>query len=243
MNIIKMNNKGFTLLEMTVCFLLLGILLVAAAQVITSSTEAYYLSKGTSYGMQVSQVIATEIRGDIEDAVMMKLVKPNNTETLQYKKLIEYPNNIDNAISKSVYIGTDNHSIFFINGSGEQIGYFFDKTSENGILNRSSIGVYDEYFDLKVDQGAEVLKSYTSKYVGMNYSVKDISFKLFDKELNKPSADIIKDTLPVGDFPVLEVEIIVNSPQYGDYTCNEYIALYSFYGLTKEQIEALIMQN
>ena len=40
----KLNNKGFTLIETTVCFILLGILLVAAAQVIASSTEVYYYS-------------------------------------------------------------------------------------------------------------------------------------------------------------------------------------------------------
>ena len=55
----KMNNKGFTLLEMMICFMLLGLILVAAAQVIASSTEIYYYSKGTSYGIQASQVVAT----------------------------------------------------------------------------------------------------------------------------------------------------------------------------------------
>ena len=69
----NMDNNGFTLLEMVICFALLGILLVAAAQVISSTTQVYYYSKSVTYGIQASQVVATEVRGDLEDAIPLLL--------------------------------------------------------------------------------------------------------------------------------------------------------------------------
>ena len=230
---ISLNNKGFTLLETTICFLLLSILLVAAAQIITSSTEVYYLSKSTSYGLQASQVIATELRGDIEDAVMMPLLNKKNS-----KSNIELPNDISNY---SFYITDDGSTIYFISGTGEQICYSFEKSEANSdeyILNRSTVKVYNDLFNELTPETDGTIKQFTSKYVGMNYRVKGIKLSFYEK--TKPGASVSPIPLQTGDFPVLKLEVTVNSPQYGDYTCTEYIGLYNFYGLSSEQIDALI---
>ena len=63
-----------TLIELTVCFVILSALLVVATQIIHSTTEIYYDTKTNSFGIQASQIIATEIRGEIEDALPKKLL-------------------------------------------------------------------------------------------------------------------------------------------------------------------------
>lgn len=217
----KLNNKGFTLIETTVCFILLSILLVAAAQVITSSTEVYYYSKSISYGVQAAQVIATEIRGDLEDAVIKQLYIGDGTLPTE-------------AIGKCVYISDDKKSICFINGEGEQVMYSlkpdpYSKTSEK-VLYRDAVQVYDEYFD-EIEYGEyKDIIIYTPQYVGMDYKVKDISFTVFDKSANIPTNYNGNEIAGVGDFPVIVMELTVSNPQYGDYNCTEYIPLYNFYG-------------
>lgn len=217
----KLNNKGFTLIETTVCFILLGILLVAAAQVIASSTEVYYYSKSISYGIQASQVVATEIRGDLEEAVI---------------KQLDYV--VDNSIpveasGKCIHIGSDKKSIYFINGNGERVGYSLKPDGSGNdselILFRDALKIYDDYFDEPVTGGYTDTKKYTSQYIGMGYKVKDISFSVFDKSANIPS-DSVGVIAGAGDFPVIVLNLTVTNPQYGDYICTEYIALYNFYG-------------
>jgi len=215
----KIDNKGFTLIETTVCFILLGILLVAAAQVISSSSEVYYYSKSISYGVQAAQVIATEIRGELEDAVIKKL---------DFTADSSIPAEAD---GKCIHISLDKKSIYFINSAGEQVGYSLQLDSSPGatdkVLVRNAVKIYDEYFGDAVAGDAIDVKKYTSQYVGMNYKVKDISFTPFNKAANMPTSG----TQLTGaiDFPVIVMELTVTNPQYGDYTCTEYIALYNFY--------------
>ncbi len=213
----KMNNKGFTLIETTVCFILLSILLVAASQVIASSSEVYFYTKSTGYGVQVAQAIATEIRGDLEDAVIQKVD-------------ITLDNNLPaEASTYCVYTG-DNSYICFINGDGDQVKYALVTDAQGEyVLTRTAMPTYDDYFEKLSSTGHVDTITYTSQYVGMNYKVKSINFKLFDKIANMPASP--GEPLPgAGNYPVIAMELIVSSPQYGDYVCTEYIALYNFYG-------------
>ena len=206
MNPKKLNNKGFTLIEMMVCFVLLGILLVAAAQVIASSTEVYYYSKGTSNGIQASQIVATEIKGDLERAVKKSL----NTSYL--------PNEITN-IGDGYAIDPSGKSICFINMDGEQISYSY----ENGVFKRKEYKVYDSYFEAISTPDSPLVTEYSSKFIGMNYTVKDTLFEEYNPTLTDQSYP-----LPVGKYKIIKLTLTVNSPQYGDYTCVEYIPLYDY---------------
>jgi len=226
---IKEDNKGFTLLEMTVCFALLGILLVAVAQVIASSSEVYYYTKSVSYGVQASQVIATEIRGDLEEAVIMNLSTSSGMDSVPAE-----------ALGKCVYIGSDGKSIYIINGNGEMVGYRLildDSSSEGYILVRESSTVYDEYFEPAVSTGV-AQKKYTSQYVGMNYTVRDIKFTRFTGTVPDSTKQPVK--MPTGDYPVIILELTVYNPQYGEYVCTEFIPLYNFYGMNDTQLSSLI---
>ena len=218
----KFDNNGFTLIETTVCFVLLGILLVAAAQVIASSSEVNYYSKSVNYGAQAAQAISTEIRGDIENAVIKKC-----NRTLDSSIPVE-------ADGKCVYISADKKSISFINNYGEQISYSLKPDSVGGtgdMLVRTAILIYDEYFDLLSNdkKGKLDSKYYSPQYVGMNYSVKNIKFTVFDKTSHIPS-NLSGMFQGAGNYPVIVMELTVSNPQYGDYTCTEYIPLYNYYG-------------
>ena len=203
----RLNDKGFTLIEMMVCFILLGILLVAAAQVIASSTEVYYYSKGTSYGIQASQIVAIEIKGDLEKAVKKNL---NN---------IYLPSDV--VITSDGYvIGPSGKSIYFISIDGEQVCYAF----ENDIFKRKAYKAYDNYFEQEtsIDINPQITE-YNANYIGMNYTVKDILFEEY-----YPMPTDLTYPLPVVNYKIIKLTLTVNSPQYGDYTCVEYIPLYNY---------------
>ena len=157
----RINDKGFTLIEMMVCFVLLGILLVAAAQVIASSTEVYYFSKGTSYGIQASQIVATEIKGDLEKAVNINL----DSNFLPTGATVN---------SDGYYIDSSGKTISFINIDGEQVCYAF----ENDVFKRKVYKVYDNYFEPEISTNNNPkITEFTAAYIGMNYTIKDILFE------------------------------------------------------------------
>ncbi|MBQ5933608.1 MAG: type II secretion system protein [Lachnospiraceae bacterium] len=219
---LKMDNNGFTLIETTVCFILLGILLVAAAQVIASSSEVYYYSKSLGYGVQAAQAVATEIRGELEDAVVQKL---NTTADSSIPS---------DANGRCVYISPDKKTICFISSDGKQVCYTLkpdDLTGNSGyVLTRSAVKIYDDYFELKTGSPEpKDTKIFSPQYVGLNYKVKDIIFTVFDKNSNMP-ANPATQFQGAGDYPVIIMQLTVSHPQYGDYNCTEYIPLYNYYG-------------
>ena len=224
----QMNNNGFTLLEMMICFVLLGVLLVAAAQVISSTSQIYYYSKSTTYGMQASQVIITDIRGELEEAI----VKYLNTD---------YDSNIPaDAIDKCVYIGSDQKSIYFVSKNGERVVFALTNdpditdSENNKVLTKNTRNIYNKFFEYETSISEQNM-TYTPQYVGMNYKVKDISFSVYDRN----GSDDPAEKLPTGDFPIIKVVLTVYSPKYGEFTSTEYVALYNFYGLGDKK-ESLI---
>lgn len=80
------NNKGVTMAEMLVTFILLGIFLVAATRVISYTIGIYYLSKGNINGYQVSSIIYDKVAGEIENAIGQNpTVSSNNSIRVENK--------------------------------------------------------------------------------------------------------------------------------------------------------------
>lgn len=213
----KLNNQGMTLIELVICFALLGLLMVAGAQVIASSTQIYYYAKATDYGMQASQVIATEIRGDIENAIIKPIEKTKSGAPF------------DDEI-KWLYITPNGDSIFFVNQNGEQVSYTFENDISTGknLFVRKAYKAYDNMYNAipVTDFGNVEKRYYTTKYVGMNYSVKDVNFSILQK-----NSDSSVNKLPISDYIVIVLIVTVENPHYGEYECTEYIPLYNFAGL------------
>ena len=64
--VLKNNNKGTTLVEMLVCFVLLSIFITSAAMIITSTTNLYYQVKAQTYSDQVQDIVLEKIVSEIE---------------------------------------------------------------------------------------------------------------------------------------------------------------------------------
>ena len=243
----KIDNNGFTLLEMVICFALLGILMVAAAQIISSATQIYYYTKSVSYGTQASQIIATELRGDIEEALPLLLKDTCLTDIEKSKVSSNFASSNNFEKNYSVYISSDGSALAIINNKGEQVTYYLiddsnvDITSDNPeILVRNSIETYDELNYNEITPKNRKVKEYTKEYVGMNYKVKDIKFSLISEDTNVDGKIPLPGNNAVSKYPVIQVDVTVCNEQYGDYTCIEYIPLYNFYGLSDERRLALI---
>ena len=223
----KIDNKGFTLVETLLCFVILGIILVIASQIIHSSTEVYYYNRSMSYGIQASQIVATEIRGEIEDALPLQLV---------YEcKYSDY----------YVYVDSVSKSIEFIGCDGKQVKLSLEKENGGWVLHKYLMNVYDINTMERPDDEStiaslkysEPIATFDSKYIGMGYEIKDINFKKFEKMPVPTTIQIANEKdryLMVGNYPVIEMTIKVGNNQYDDYECKEYIALYNFYGLVND---------
>ena len=204
----SLNNKGMTLIEMVVCFALLGILMVVAAQIIHSCTEAYYNTKTTGNGSQAAQMIATELRGELEDALPL-FIKNND----YYVK-----------------IGSQQNSIEFIDEKGNDVKYRLVPTGDGYMLQKETVAVYDtQRLSLLNSAESPIILNYDSNYIGMGYTVKDIEFSIYkNSTFNVPAAS---NSLPISDCPVLEIKITVGNKKYDDFETREYVALYNFSGL------------
>ena len=214
----KLNNQGFTLLETMICFVLLGIIIVAAAQVIQSSTEVYYNAKSISYGLQISQATLTEIRGELENAQAFPLLKYNN-DSGSYEN--EYENNEWFAMLKD---GSSYNAIEFIGANGQQIKLEFD--SANEIITEKGKETYTKLFSPNTsDLGTKTIKTFDSAYIGMGYKIKDLKFTLHEKNISTGS-----DEIPISNCPVIKIELTVYSDKWGEYSATDYAPLYNFYG-------------
>ena len=201
-----LNNKGMTLIEMVISFAILSILLVVATQIIHSSTEVYYYTKTTSHGVQAAQIVSTEIRGDIEDAL---------------------PVNLNSSPSYYIVVGNAKNSIEFTGYDGKQIKYTFNTVTVGAEVKLILVKqVYDNSYG-----GYRDVQKFDSKYIGMGYEVKKIIFEKFVPEI--PVGATASDKLPISDYPVIKMTITVCNNQFGEFDAVEYIPIYGFYGLDK----------
>lgn len=212
----KLNNKGFTLLESMICFVLLGILLVAAGQIIASTTNVYYQTKSISYGLQASQAIVTEIRGEIEKAQLLKVHPEDATD------------------DACINIINSKKGIEFVDLNGNRKTYDFyelSSVSEN-TLTENSQPIYDSTTYLVLSSAGNISNEaqYTKDNIGMGYSVKEITF-------SKPTQAYSDASTKFTDSPVIQVDITVISEKYGEYSCTEFISLYNFSYADKDKIK------
>lgn len=71
-NLLRKDNKGATLVEMVVCFLLLSIFMVSAAILISTISSIYYSIKGEIYSREVSDIVMEKLVSEIDGAEYFK---------------------------------------------------------------------------------------------------------------------------------------------------------------------------
>jgi hypothetical protein len=219
----KFNNKGMTLVELIATFALLSLFTVAAANIIFKTMSVYYQARGTSYGMQVSQLVASKIVGMVEGA--------QNVTSLEYTDDIS---NVDIVYDTAVLI-TDQDT-------GEARLDSIDFTDETGsrvcITTKSEEGknyLCIHYYP--VADGAKKYDEAADRYYYEEQLYKAVDWEFDNKAYLGYSIKSLTFEKPEG-FPgnVIKLGLTVVSDKYGEYSTTKYIELYNF---TEEDYQKL----
>lgn len=191
----KLNTKGFTLTELLVTFVLLSVFIVSATMIISSVMNVYYQAKGTSYGLQISEIICDRIAQELERAKPMSFQRaepePDEDTAAMYlgPETVEYAD----AEGRHAKIGVSEKD----GGQYLQITYYIP--AEN---NEEETGTVTDVWCF-------------DKRVYMGYFIKSLRF-------SKASEEFLDN--------VICVELVLYSPQYGEYAAKRYISCYNFAG-------------
>lgn len=198
-------NQGLTLVEMIVTFMLIGLFMIAASKVIANTVSVYYEAKGTANGMQVSAIIASKIRGEIEGAL-------DATITTEVK-------NADGTTSEVTMpyvmrLSTD----ATLGGQNESEGYnkieFTDAQGSHIYIGVNADGyLMVHYYPVLVASGEIKSTDWVfDKKTYMGYVIKELKF-----------------TQPKGDYAdnIIYMSLTLHSSRYGDFTYTEYIQCYN----------------
>lgn len=198
-------NHGFTLVEMIVTFMLIGLFMIAASKVIANTVTVYYEAKGTASGMQVSSIIATKIRSEIEGAkpeqIMRKVKNADGTVTDQTEDYVIQLSS-DSTLGGGNETGGYNKIEFTdAKGSHVYIGVNTDGYLVVHYFMDSADGTPEDKTDWMFDK-----KSY------MGYTIKELKFR-------QPKEDYAEN--------IIYMSLTLHSPRYGDFTYTEYIQCYN----------------
>jgi hypothetical protein len=214
---LKFNNSGMTLVELIATFALLALFMVVASNIIFRIMGMYYQARGTSYGMQVSDVIASKVVSMLEGAQDVGSLQDTD----------DYTNVTMTAENTAVLIkhgtGGDNaelDSVELVDASGSRVCI---KTVEEDGKNYLSIHYYpvpagEKKYDGEQDRYYYEQQLYKAvewgfdKKAYLDYNIKSLAFE-------KPEG-----------FPgnVIRLTLTVDSDRYGEYTTVRYIECYNF---------------
>ena len=207
-------NQGLTLVEMIVTFMLIGLFMIAASKVIANTVSVYYEAKGTANGMQVSAIIASKIRGDIEGA-------RNATITTEVKKEDGTTSEVTQPyvmrLSTDTTLGGQNETSGYnkIEFTDAQGSHVYIGVNENGYLVVHYYPVVVASGEVKSTNWVFDQKAY------MGYSIKELKF-----------------TQPGGNYAdnIIYMSLTLHSSRYGDFTYTEYIQCYNLDAQSNTQI-------
>ena len=207
-------NQGLTLVEMIVTFMLIGLFMIAASKVIANTVSVYYEAKGTANGMQVSSIIASKIRGEIEGA-------RNATITTEVKNEDGTTNEV--TLPYVMQLSTD----AALGGQNETTGYnkieFTDAQGSHVYIGVNKEGYLVVHYYPVVIASGEVKETdwVFDKKAYMGYSIKELKF-----------------TQPKGDYAanIIYMSLTLHSSRYGDFTYTEYIQCYNLDAQSDTQI-------
>ena len=205
------DNKGMTLVEMIVSFMLLSIFVLMSTIIISNIITLYYRVRGESYARQVSDIvmkkITSEISGakyfDSEDLNPIINSDPQGTEEIDGSAI-------------TIIDSTDTKIRIYANDGIMKIHYYKikDDTVAGGVNDRQAV---TWTFDKKMYNG---------------YSIKKLDF-VHACELDEQKADYISETYGINadkNYPsdVVAVYMKLSSPKYGTFNIVRYVKLYNF---------------
>ena len=211
-NIILGNNYGTTLVEMIVCFALLGIFLVAAATFIITLTGFFFHVTGETYSRQVSDIILEKVASEIDGA--------------------EYDAGVSNPMFKTetvagetvecldLYDKTDTHVSISFDKAKEaiKIHYYPIEYSED-IYEDERREATDWYFDESVYNGFKIKDMRIVRANKLSEVVESEDFRLSDFGLSKAEDSLYPNNVVV-------VLVHLRHPKYKDYYTYRYVRMY-----------------
>lgn len=207
-------NQGLTLVEMIVTFMLIGLFMIAASKVIANTVSVYYEAKGTANGMQVSAIIASKIRGEIEGA-------RNETITTEVKNEDGTTSEVTQPyvmrLSTDTTLGGQNETSGYnkIEFTDAQGSHVYIGVNENGYLVMHYYPVVVASGEVKSTNWVFDQKAY------MGYSIKELKF-------TQPGENYADN--------IIYMSLTLHSSRYGDFTYTEYIQCYNLDAQSNTQI-------
>lgn len=220
LRIFKKRNKGSTLIEMIVCFALLGIFMSAAAVVISNVTNIYYDVKGQSYGRQVADLLLSKITGEIEGA---KLAGDNKyTHPVIYQDPADALAGNRSGYKIDLYDRTDTHIQIYAEDGLIKIRYFE--------INPPKEDSTEEY---RKNHRDEVIWTFDDA-VYMGYVVKSLRFVPANQGTGTSDSETLENaaydqqTVGENDYPgnVVGVYLTLESSQYGEFYAYRYVKMH-----------------
>ncbi len=243
-------QKGTTLVEIIVCFALLGIFMSAAAVVIASVTNIYYEVKGETYARQVSDMVLRKITFELEGA------KFDEQDSSRESWPVIYPKAGANEQDRSgdtvkLYDATDTQIQMYAENGILKVKYFEINPDANPADADYEEKHYDEIewtFDEKMYMGFKIKSLtfvqasqgilYPEKGTGHNVTLVDQTGYVDHYSYN-PAYDYSKqgsddynasrDEL-LQEYPddVVGVFLVLESPKYGEFYNYRYLKLYNY---------------
>ena len=200
-------NGGSTLVELIVCFALLGIFMSAATVIISNVTMLYYSVKGETYAQQVSDIVIKKIAGELEGA----RVYADNP--VSYPVIYRPDGSTDRAGNKmEVYNRTDTLVQIY---------------AEDGLLKLRYLPINP---DLPKDEEDEKTKRYEEtiwtfdEKMYQGFLVKELRFVPADRTSIDDTDSTEEKEYPVN---VVAVYLTLESPKYGEFNTYRYIRMYN----------------
>ncbi|MCR5104569.1 MAG: prepilin-type N-terminal cleavage/methylation domain-containing protein [Eubacterium sp.] len=206
------NNKGSTLVEMIVCFVLLSVFVSTAVVIIGMITSLYYQIKGETYAKQVSDIIIEKIASELDGAIYVEGDTVNNPQ-------------IDDDVKTK---------------KGSKIA-LIDKTNTSVVLSvRESRLCIDYMAIVDDDDPTKNREATTWKYddsVYNGFTITEFEMIRGDglvSEKDKIRGYGIDGSLSDYDNNVILILISLYSPKYGEYKSYRFVQMYNVpkdYGL------------
>lgn len=105
-------NAGFTMVELIVCFAILGIFMVSAAQLISSTAFIYQDAKATANSQQVADILMNKVTGEIKNAQSNPVIAtmPDGSNSIKFTN----SDGVPILISKNDNVGKDPYDLLNI---------------------------------------------------------------------------------------------------------------------------------
>ncbi len=201
------DNKGMTLVEMIVSFMLLSIFVVMSTIIISNIVALHYRVRGESYARQVGDIVMKKITSEISGA---EYFGDASLDPVIYRRSID--GSSDKAYDFALVDSTDTHVKIYAKDGILRI-YYYPIDDDN--LPSNSRSAVEWTFDEKMYNGYELV---SLDFAQANSSINESLAEKYD------IGDVNKDDYPSN---VIAVYMKLKSGKYGTFNICRYVKMYN----------------